>query len=77
MVSFWLVIAIAKCQRATISGAVAATDKKPRYCRGPHNTCRSCWLGTAQQFHHDMRGEGGLRVTSKVKQGAHIHQPTA
>ena len=33
--------------------------------------------GTAQQFYHDMRGEGGSRVTSKLKQGAHIHQPTA
>ena len=43
----------------------------------PHNTCGSCWLGTAQQFYHDMRGEGGSRVTSKLKQGAHIHQPTA
>ena len=54
------------------------------YCRGeckavyqvlaPHNTCGSCWLGTVQQFYHDMRGEGGSRVTSKLKQGAHIHQ---
>ena len=43
----------------------------------PHGTCGSCWLGTAQQFYHDMRGEGGSRVTSKLKQGAHIHQPTA
>ena len=43
----------------------------------PHNTCGSCWLGTVQQFYHDMRGEGGSRVTSKLKQGAHIHQPTA
>ena len=42
----------------------------------PHNTCGSCWLGTAQQFYHDMRGEGGSRVTSKLKPGAHIHQPT-
>ena len=25
----------------------------------PHNTCGSCWLGTARQFSHDMRGEGG------------------
>ena len=24
-----------------------------------------------------MRGEGGSRVTSKLKQGAHIHQPAA
>ena len=57
------------------------------YCRGeckavyqalaPHNTYGSCWLGTVQQFYHDMRGEGGSRVTSKLKQGAHIHQPTA
>ena len=64
---------------------------KPRlntpYCRGdckavyqapaPHNTCESCWLGTAQQFYHNMHGEGGSRVTSKSKQKAHIHQPTA
>ena len=25
----------------------------------PHNTCGSCWLGTARQFSHDMRGKGG------------------
>jgi len=43
----------------------------------PHNTCGSCWLGTAQQFYHDMRGEGGSQVTSKLKQVEHIHQPTA
>ena len=30
-------------------------------------------LGTAQQFYYDMREEGGSRVTSKVKQGAHIY----
>ena len=42
-----------------------------------HDTSGSCWLGTAQQFHHDMRGEGGSRITSKSKQGAHIHQPTS
>ena len=45
---------------------------KTPYCRGgckavyqapaPHNTCRSFWLGTAQQFYHDMRGEGGSRA---------------
>ena len=23
--------------------------------QAPHNTCGSCWLGTAQQFYHDMR----------------------
>ena len=60
---------------------------KTPYCRGeckavyqapaPHNTCGSCRLGTAQQFYHDMCGEGGSRVTSKLKQGAHIHQPMA
>ena len=60
---------------------------KTPYCRGeckavyqvpaPHNTCRSCWLGTAQQFYHGMRGEGGSRVTSKFLQEAHIHHPTA
>ena len=27
-----------------------------------HNTCRSFWLGTAQQFYNDMGGEGGSRV---------------
>ena len=43
----------------------------------PHNTCGSCWLGTAQQFYHDMGGEGGSWLTSKLKQGAHIHQPIA
>ena len=43
----------------------------------PHNTWGSCWLGTAQQFYHDMGGEGGSWLTSKLKQGAHIHQPTA
>ena len=42
-----------------------------------HNTCGSCWLGTAQQFYHDICREGGSRVTGKLKQGAHIHQPTA
>ena len=41
------------------------------------DTSGSCWLGTTQQFHHDMRGEGGSRITSKSKQGAHIHQPTS
>ncbi|CAH3021380.1 unnamed protein product, partial [Porites evermanni] len=39
----------------------------------PHGTYGSCWLATAQQFYHDMGGEGG----SRVKQGGHIHQPTA
>ena len=57
------------------------------YCRGeckavyqalaPHNTCGSCWLRTVQQFYYDMSGEGGSQVTSKLKQGAHIHQLTA
>ena len=42
-----------------------------------HNTCGSCWLWTAQQFYHDIRREGGSRVTRKLRQGAHIHQPTA
>ena len=60
---------------------------KNPYCRGvskavyqvpaPPNTCGSCWLETAQQFYHEMRGEGRSRVTSKLKQGTHIHQPTA
>ena len=43
----------------------------------PHNTKRSCWLGNAKQFYHDMRGEGGSRVTSKLRQWAHIHQHPA
>ena len=34
----------------------------------------SCWLGIAQQFYHDMCGKDGSRVTSKLKQGAHMHQ---
>ena len=28
----------------------------------PHNTCGTCWLGTAPQFSHVMRGEGGSWV---------------
>ena len=28
-----------------------------------HNTCGSCWLGTARNFSHDMRGESGSGVT--------------
>ena len=48
-------------------------------CQGPapHNTCGSCWLGTAvQQFYHDMGRESGSWVNSKLKQGApHIQQP--
>ena len=46
---------------------------KTLYCRGeckallwapaPHNTCGSCWLGTARHFSHDMRGEGWSGVT--------------
>ena len=46
---------------------------KTLYCRGeckaflkapaPHNTCGSCWLGTARHFSHDMRREGGSGVT--------------
>ena len=42
-----------------------------------HNTCGSCWLGTAQQFYHDMRGEGGFNLLITRDPGAHIHQPTA
>ena len=29
------------------------------YLPAPHNTCGSCWLGTARQFSHDMRRQGG------------------
>ena len=46
---------------------------KTLYCRGeckallkapaPRNTRRSCWLGTARHFSHDMRGKGGSGVT--------------
>ena len=53
------------------------TAEKQSIKRQLYTTCGSCWLGTAQQFHHDMRGEGGSQITSKSKQGAHIHQPTA
>ena len=65
-------------------GLINERFSKTLYCRGEckavyqapatHNTFGSCWLGTAQQFYHDMRGEGGSRVTSKLKQWAHIHQ---
>ena len=49
----------------------------PRWVQSSLSSARSsCWLGTAQQFYHDMGGEGGSRVTSKLKQGAHMHQPT-
>ena len=109
-----LVIAIAKCQRAKISGAVkphtafspllgptawhsrwinkrgkpvsqtpltaevsAKHQPAPAPAPAPHNTCGSCYRGNAKQFHLYMRGDGGSRITSKSKQGAHIHQPTA
>ena len=46
---------------------------KTLYCRdeckallwapAPHNTCGSCWLGTARHISHDMRGEGWSGVT--------------
>ena len=38
---------------------VQSTGEAP----APHNTCGSCWLGTAGQFSHGMRGEGGSGVT--------------
>ena len=77
--------------RSTVNLSIQWTVKtyvsKTPYCRGeckavyqapaPHNTCGSCCLGTAQQFYQDMHGERKSRVTSKIKQGAHIHQPTA
>ena len=53
------------------------TRKEVYQASAPHNTCGSCWLGTAQQFYLDMREEGGSQVTSKLKQGTHILQPTA
>ena len=63
-----------------VNDRVEPASQNP-YCRGegkavyqapaPHNTCGSCWLGTAQRFHHEMRGESGSRITSKSKQGAH------
>ena len=52
------------------------TSQKPRTAevcakqsikRQLHTTRGSCWLGTAQQSYHDMRDEGGSRVTSKSK----------
>ena len=103
-----LVIAIVKCPRAKISGAVQPqtafspllgppawhsrwvnergkpASQKPFTAEvnakqspgnqaapaappapAPHNTCGSCCRGTAKQFHHDMRGEGGSRINSK------------
>ena len=49
----------------------------PRWVQSSLSSARgSCWLGIAQQFYHDMGGESGSRVTSKLKQGAHMHQPT-
>ena len=76
-------------QRGTTVGLMNGENPclKNPYCGGEckavyqapalHDTSWSCWLGTAQQFHHDMHGEGGSRITSKSKQGAHIHQPTS
>ena len=68
-------------------GLINERFSKTLYCRGEckavyrapatHNTFGSCWLGTAQQFYHDIRGEGRSRVTSKLKQWAHIHQHPA
>ena len=50
----------------------------PRCVQSSLSSARSsCWLGTARQFYHDMGGEGGSRVTGKLKQGAHMHRPTA
>ena len=34
-------------------------------------------VGAVSWEPNDMCGEGGSRVTSKLRQGAHIHQPTA
>ena len=39
-------------------GACKAVYQAP----APHNTCGSCWLGTAPQFSHEMRGEDGSCV---------------
>ena len=63
--------------RVSITSYCRAEYKAVYQAPAPHNTCGSCWLRTAPQFYHDMRGEGESRVTSKLKQGAHIHQPTA
>ena len=80
---------IGSYQRGTAVGLMNGENPclKNPYCGGEckavyqapalHDTSGSCWLGTAQQFHHDMRGEGGSRITSKSKQGARIHQPTS
>ena len=38
---------------------------------------QSSWLGAAQRFYCNMRGEGGSRVTNTLTKGANIHQPTA
>ena len=51
-----------RCVESSLSGPV------------PQNTCGSCWLGTAQQFYLNMRGEGGSRVTSKSKGHTYTNQ---
>ena len=50
-------------------GGVRVSEKPLTSCWGvckavyqvpaPHNTCGSCWLGTARQSSHDMSAEGG------------------
>lgn len=34
--------------------------KAPLWAPARDNTCGSCWLGTARQFSHNMRWDGGL-----------------
>ena len=47
---------------------VSKTPYCPSECKAvyqapaPHNTCGSCWLGTAPQFSHEMCGEDGSWV---------------
>ena len=54
--------------------------KKPEVCakRSIKRQLHTTHMGAvrwepAEQFYHDMRGEGGSRVTSKLQQGAHSH----
>ena len=59
-------------QRGT--GVGLMTGENPRFKTlttevSANNTCGSCWLGTSQYFHHDMRGENGLRIKVNQSKG--------
>ena len=45
------------------------TAEKQSFKRQLYTTRGSCWLGTAQQFHHDMRGEGGSQKPVNQSKG--------